>query len=169
MDVLFTPWRYPYIAGQRESAAGCFLCEAAAAPDDAERLVVHVGVHHVVVLNRHPYNNGHLMVAPRMHVASPAAAEPAARAEAWPMVLLCQRVLEMAYAPHGINVGMNLGRVAGAGVPGHYHVHLVPRWEGDTNFMTVTADTRVVPEDLHQTRDRLRPLFAELAASEKAS
>ena len=170
MEVLFTPWRYAYIAGHRkdpeslESATGCFLCDAAAAPDDAERLVVHAAAHHVVVLNRHPYSNGHLMVAPREHVASPQDASLAAREEAWPLLLLCQRVLAAAYRPDGMNVGLNLGKVAGAGVPDHYHVHLVPRWEGDTNFMTSIAETRLVPENLLQTRERLRPLFARLSA-----
>ncbi|HXT51964.1 MAG TPA: HIT domain-containing protein [Thermoanaerobaculia bacterium] len=175
MEVLFTPWRYAYVEGHREirddreSATGCFLCDAAAAPDDPERLVVHAAAHHIVVLNRHPYSNGHLMVVPREHVALPQDASPAARAEAWPLLLLCQRVLAAAYRPDGMNVGLNLGKVAGAGVPDHYHVHLVPRWEGDTNFMTAIADTRLVPEDPLQTRERLRPLFARLAAAEGAS
>ena len=165
MEVLFTPWRYAYIAGTREeSAGGCFLCEAAAEPNEAQRLVVHVAAHHVVLLNRHPYSNGHLLVAPREHVASPLQAAAATRAEAWPLLLLCQRVLEAAYAPDGSNIGMNLGKAAGAGIPDHYHLHVVPRWQGDTNFMTAVADTRLVPEDLLQTRDRLQPLFATLAA-----
>ncbi|HXT21221.1 MAG TPA: HIT domain-containing protein, partial [Thermoanaerobaculia bacterium] len=145
---------------------GCFFCEAAATPDDPERLVVHASEHHVVLLNRHPYSNGHLMVAPREHVAAPLDAGAATQAEAWPMLLLCQRVLAAAYHPDGMNAGLNLGKVAGAGVPDHYHLHVVPRWEGDTNFMTATADTRLVPEDLQQTRDRLRPLFAALSAEE---
>jgi ATP adenylyltransferase len=166
MQVLFTPWRYAYITGQH--ASGCFLCEAAASPDDPERLVVHVTAHHLVLLNRHPYSNGHLMVAPRQHVAEPAAADEGARAETWPLLLLAQRVLAAAYHPDGLNVGMNLGKVAGAGVPDHYHVHVVPRWEGDTNFMTATAHTRLVPEDLLQTRERLRPLFALIAAGNAA-
>jgi ATP adenylyltransferase len=140
-----------------------------AAADDPDRLVVHVAAHHLVVLNRHPYSNGHLMVAPREHVGSPAEASPEAQQEAWPLVVLCQRVLEAAYGPDGMNLGMNLGRVAGAGLPDHYHLHLVPRWQGDTNFMTAIAHTRLVPEDLLQTRERLRPLFARLSAAGKAS
>jgi ATP adenylyltransferase len=163
MNALFTPWRYEYIAGQRDSVTGCFLCDAVATPDDPERLVVHVAAHHIVLLNRHPYSNGHLMVAPREHVASPADASPPAQQEVWPLLLFCQRVLERAYSPNGMNVGINLGKVAGAGLPDHYHVHVVPRWEGDTNFMTAVAETRLVPEDLAMTRDRLRPLFARLA------
>ena len=168
METLFTPWRLAYITSARQHT-GCFLCEAAAAPDDPERLVLHTTASHLVILNRHPYSNGHLMVAPRAHLASPLHAPAAERAELWPVVLLAQQVLEEAYAPDGLNVGLNLGRPAGAGVPDHFHVHLVPRWQGDTNFMTVVAATRLIPEDLEQTRERLRPLFARLAAAGDAA
>jgi ATP adenylyltransferase len=99
------------------------------------------------------------MVAPLAHFASPQEEDEAARAEFWPLVLKVQRVLAGAYSPHGFNLGMNLGKPAGAGVPGHFHFHLVPRWSGDTNFMTVLAEVRLVPEDLRQTRERLRQLF----------
>jgi ATP adenylyltransferase len=164
METLFTPWRLAYITAARHPGTGCFFCEAVTAPDDPERLVVHGTARHLVVLNRHPYSNGHLMVAPREHLASPRHASAEARSELWPLVLLAQEVLEEAYAPDGLNVGLNLGQVAGAGVPDHFHVHLVPRWAGDTNFMTAVGQTRLIPEDLTQTRDRLRPLFARLAA-----
>jgi ATP adenylyltransferase len=167
METLFTPWRFAYISAARQDT-GCFLCEAAAAPDDPERLVIHTAARHLVILNRHPYSNGHLMVAPRAHLASPLAAPPEAQAELWPVVLLAQRVLEEAYAPDGLNMGLNLGLAAGAGVPDHFHLHLVPRWQGDTNFMSAVANTRLVPEDLTQTRDRLRPLFARRAAGDAA-
>jgi ATP adenylyltransferase len=163
MECLFTPWRYAYITEPRESS-GCFLCEAAAAPEDPERLVVHRTPDHLVILNRHPYNNGHLMVAPCAHVSSPLLAEEEERAELWRVVMLAQRVLEEAYRPTGLNVGLNLGRAAGAGVPDHFHVHLVPRWEGDTNFMTAIASTRLIPESLADTRARLEPCFARLVA-----
>jgi ATP adenylyltransferase len=117
--------------------------------------------HHLVMLNLHPYSSGHLMVAPLEHLSSPLESSEEAQAEFWPLVLKCQRVLTQAYAPQGLNLGMNLGKPAGAGVPGHFHFHLVPRWAGDTNFMTVLAEVRLVPEDLRQTRERLRALFAE--------
>jgi ATP adenylyltransferase len=100
------------------------------------------------------------MVAPREHVGSPEASPPEARGELWPLVLRARQVLTAAYAPHGFNLGMNLGQAAGAGVPDHYHFHVVPRWAGDTNFMTALADVRLVPEDLRQSRERLRALFA---------
>jgi ATP adenylyltransferase len=119
-----------------------------------------VASHHLVILNRHPYNNGHMMVAPREHVAAPLLAAPRAQAELWQIVLLAQRVLTEAYDPPGMNVGLNLGTAAGAGVPDHYHVHVLPRWPGDTNFMTAVGQTRLIPESLEQTRERLQPLFA---------
>jgi ATP adenylyltransferase len=161
MDTLFTPWRYAYITGAKPSSGAeeCFFCEAGRHPDEPGRLVVAMAEHHLVMLNLHPYSSGHLMVAPLAHVASPEESPPEARDEFWPLVLKCLRVLSQAYAPHGMNLGMNLGTPAGAGVPGHYHFHLVPRWNGDTNFMTVLAEVRLVPEDLGQTRERMRALF----------
>ena len=129
--------------------------------DDAARLVIHKARHHLVMLTLHPYSNGHIMVAPFEHLASPQESSEGAREEFWPLVLKCQRVLESAYAPHGFNMGINLGTPAGAGVPGHYHFHVVPRWSGDTNFMTVLAEVRLVPEDLGRSRERLQALFAK--------
>lgn len=163
MDVLFTPWRYSYIR-EKPADDDCFFCAAARDPeslDSPDGLLVAKTEHHLVMLNRHPYSNGHLMVAPLSHFASPLEEDAAAQAEFWPLVLRTQRVLGEAYAPHGFNLGMNLGSPAGAGVPGHFHFHLVPRWAGDTNFMTVLAEVRLIPEDLRQSRDRLRALFAK--------
>ena len=164
MDILFTPWRYSYIT-QGTSDPECFLCAAGRRPDDPEGLVVATGRHHLVMLNLHPYSNGHLMVAPFEHFASPQESSPEARAEFWPLVLKSQRILAEAYSPHGFNLGMNLGTPAGAGVPGHFHFHLVPRWNGDTNFMTVVGRTRVLPEELPDTAARLRPIFDRLTAN----
>src|SRR3954471_1714000 len=162
MDILFTPWRYSYIT-EKPPGDDCFFCAAARDPealDSEEGLVVARAEHHLVMLKRPPYSNGHLMVAPLPHFASPQERDGAAQAELWPLVLRAQRVLERAYTPHGFNLGMNLGSPAGAGVPGHFHFHLVPRWAGDTNFMTVLAEVRLIPEDLRQSRERLRALFA---------
>ncbi len=158
MDTLFTPWRYKYISGEKTSS-GCFLCEAAGDSEDAARLVVCRRRHHIVLLNRHPYTNGHLMIAPREHLSAPEEASAEARAELWPTVLEAKRVLERLYAPDGFNIGLNLGRAAGAGVPDHFHLHVVPRWDGDTNFMSVVGGVRLIPEDLDDLRDRLTPLF----------
>lgn len=159
MQTLFAPWRQEYIAQAGAGGEECFFCAAARRPDDPGSLVVWVARHHLVMLNLHPYTSGHLMVAPLVHQGSPGDADAPARAELWPVVLTAQRVLEEAYHPDGFNLGMNLGRAAGAGVPGHYHFHVVPRWAGDTNFMSVLAETRVLPEDLGTTRARLGELF----------
>ncbi len=159
MEILLTPWRYAYITKSAEPTE-CFFCAAARNPDDADGLVVATGSHHLVMLNLHPYSNGHLMVAPLAHLASPQESSEEARAEFWPLVLKSQRVLGAAYQPHGFNMGINLGTPAGAGVPSHYHFHVVPRWNGDTNFMTVLAGVRLLPEDLRHTRERLRALFS---------
>ena len=136
---------------------GCVFCRAATG-DDA--LVVHRGQTAFVILNLFPYNNGHVMVVPRRHIATLGEATADELAELMILVRDAERVLTAAYQPHGINVGLNLGRAAGAGVADHLHVHLVPRWNGDTNFMTVVADARVLPETLEQTAARLRPIFA---------
>jgi ATP adenylyltransferase len=163
MATLFTPWRYEYIKtkGQGE---GCFFCAAACDLDDAERLVVFATSHHLVMLNRHPYTNGHLMVAPLAHQASPRDQGTAAAAELWPLVLAVQEVLDEDLAPDGFNLGLNLGSAAGAGVPGHFHFHVVPRWNGDTNFMGVVAGVRIVPQALDDSCRRLRRSFARFAA-----
>jgi ATP adenylyltransferase len=166
MEVLFTPWRYSYITATSHphndadwGKQGCFLCAASREPEDPDSLVVHATLHHLVVLNRYPYSNGHLMVAPRRHLAEPDSNDPDLCGEFWPLVLRCRGVLERAYSPSGLNMGMNLGTVAGAGVTDHYHFHLVPRWDGDTNFMSVVGRVRLVPEELQETRSRLRQLF----------
>ena len=166
MQTLFTPWRQAYITQQRLDS-DCFFCAAARRPDDPDGLVVAVTPYHLVMLNLHPYSSGHLMVAPLAHVATPEASSPEAQGELWPLVLRARRVLAAAYAPQGFNLGMNLGQVAGAGVPDHYHFHVVPRWAGDTNFMTVLAEVRLVPEDLRQSRERLRALFDQIEEQEE--
>lgn len=164
-QVLYTPWRYAYITGDKSegdaaAAPDCFFCAAGRAGDEPEHLVVHRTDHHLVMLNRHPYSSGHLMVAPLDHVAAPGDASAEAVAELWPLVLRTREVLEAAYSPDGMNLGMNLGAAAGAGVPGHFHFHLVPRWHGDSNFMGVVGGVRLVPEDPFAACARLRRLFA---------
>lgn len=158
METLFAPWRYSYISVST-SPQDCFFCEAAKRLDDAERLVVARTGHHLVLLNRHPYTNGHLMIAPLDHVGDPEQSSVEARAEFWPVVLQAQRAVREVYSPDGFNLGMNLGSAAGAGVPEHFHFHLVPRWSGDTNFMTSIAEVRVSPEDLLEVAEKLRPSF----------
>jgi ATP adenylyltransferase len=138
---------------------GCVLCRARDGADGAERLIVHTGALNFVVMNLFPYNGGHVMVAPKRHVGSLA---EAVQDELGEMMALAQRleaVFREVYKPDGINLGMNLGRAAGAGVADHIHMHLVPRWTGDTNFMTVVGGTRVIPEEPEQACLRLRPFF----------
>src|SRR5688572_22969925 len=163
MERLWTPWRLAYVSGGGESAA-CVFC-AAPEDEDAAPLVLFRGDTCFVILNLFPYNNGHLMIVPRRHVASLADASAEERGELMELTRIAEIALTEAFGPHGMNMGINLGKAAGAGVPGHLHVHVVPRWNGDTNFMTVVGQTRVLPEELPATGDKLRPLFQRLAQS----
>ena len=159
MDVVRSPWRNAYVSRSLEDA-GCVFCKALESASEADSLVVHTGQLAFVVMNLYPYNSGHVMVVPLRHVGG---LGEAAEAELIEMMLLAKRlegVLAQVYRPDGINIGMNLGRTAGAGVPGHIHLHVVPRWNGDTNFMTVVAETRVVPEDPVEACRKLRSHFA---------
>jgi ATP adenylyltransferase len=149
------------VAGSK-SDEGCVFCGAPHLPD-SDSLIVHSGTTAYVVLNLYPYNNGHLMIVPYRHVATLAALEAAELQEIAALTQRSEIALMEAYQPHGLNVGINLGKPAGAGVLDHVHVHVVPRWNGDTNFMTVIADARVLPEHLQDSAARLRPIFARLA------
>ena len=165
MDRLWTPWRLNYVTTSAGTAApACIFC-ATRETLAAEPLVVHVTDLAFVILNKFPYNNGHLMVVPHRHVARLADLDAAELSEVMRLCQLSERVLAREYAPHGFNMGLNLGRSAGAGIDGHLHVHLVPRWTGDTNFISVVGETRVLPEELHMTATRLRPAFSELSQS----
>ena len=146
--------------------SGCVFCDAQ--QNEQSSLIVFHGRTCFVILNLYPYNNGHLMVIPNRHVAS---LEEATSEELGELIALTRRAemaLREAYAPHGMNMGINLGKPAGAGVLDHVHMHIVPRWNGDTNFMTIVGDTRVLPEELAVSAARLRPIFEKLAAAEGA-
>src|SRR5262249_51082204 len=156
--VLFAPWRYEYLVSAKPG--GCIFCDAAASNDAQASLVVHRGKRVFVLLNRYPYTNGHVMVAPYAHEARLSDSSEETQNELIRTVALAERVLAHEYRTDGLNVGINLGAAAGAGVADHYHVHVVPRWQGDTNFMTVAGETRVVPEQLPVTLAKLQPLFA---------
>jgi ATP adenylyltransferase len=158
MRYISAPWRAEYVRRARAPKA-CFLCEAVRARDDRAAGVLFRGRFHIVMLNRFPYNPGHLMIAPRRHVADYAEARPGERAELAELLRTSLRLLRRAYAPQGFNAGMNLGASAGAGVTGHYHLHVVPRWTGDANFMPLVGATKVFIEDLDTTYRKLRPLF----------
>ena len=160
---LWTPWRLAYVSGGDESKV-CIFC-AALDDDDAAPLVLFRGPSCFVILNLFPYNNGHLMVVPNRHVASLGDTTADERVELMDLTRHAEAALTEAYAPHGMNMGINLGKPAGAGVPGHLHMHVVPRWGGDTNFMTVVGQTRVLPEELPATAEKLRPIFERLSRS----
>jgi len=160
MDYLWTPWRYRYIA-EAKNAVGCVFCDAAAADQDEEWLIVQRGVKNFVILNRYPYTSGHVMIVPYLHTADFSGLE---RDTASEMMLLTQRVQAViadVYRPDGFNLGMNLGRSAGAGIADHLHMHLLPRWTGDTNFMTTVSETRLEPEELSVTYTKLRKALVQ--------
>ena len=145
------------------TATGCVFCDSQGG--DQSSLVVFRGRTCFVILNKFPYNNGHLMVVPNRHVASLAGATEEELCELIDLARRAEMALGEAYAPHGLNMGINMGKPAGAGVLDHVHLHVVPRWNGDTNYMTVVGETRVLPEELEQTAEKLRPIFERLAAS----
>ncbi len=156
MDYLWTPWRYRYMAEAAGKQTGCIFCSALEKKDDAETLIVFRGKKNFILLNRYPYTSGHVMIVPYAHIPDLKDCDAETLAE---MMLLAQRVegaLAAAYKPDGFNLGMNLGRAAGAGVTGHVHLHVLPRWIGDANFMSVVGETRVEPEDLRTTYEKLR-------------
>jgi ATP adenylyltransferase len=157
MDYLWTPWRYQYVSDPRKDDR-CIFCEALALADD-QSLIVFRGRKNFVILNRFPYTTGHVMVVPFAHVADLAGCETETLAEMMTVAQRTEQALRATYHPEGFNLGMNLGRCAGAGVAGHLHLHILPRWVGDTNFMTVVAETRVEPEDLATTYSKLRRAF----------
>jgi ATP adenylyltransferase len=165
MDHLWSPWRYQYV-----SSAGavpvdkdnCFFCRSAADPaDDAANLVVLRSERSFVLLNRYPYSTGHLMIAPYAHVASLAETEVTTLEEMMRLAQRCESALRQVYDPDGLNFGFNIGQAAGAGVAGHIHMHGLPRWSGDTSFMTTVGETRVLPEDLATTREKLAAALAD--------
>jgi ATP adenylyltransferase len=163
MEIKWTPWRMPYILSQKDG--GCIFCDKAGQDDDRENLIVWRGQHCFVLLNLYPYNNGHLLVAPYAHVADLAGLDEGTAAE---MAVLAQRslwALRRSLSPQGFNLGMNLGRLAGAGIVDHVHLHIVPRWLGDTNFMPVVGGTKLIPELLEDTYEKVRQAFQEEGSS----
>ena len=160
MDYLWTPWRYQYITNAAGQPGQCIFCAAGSMTgDDRQALVVYRGAHSFVILNRFPYTSGHVMVVPYAHIATPEDLPEDTLSE---MMLLARdavKHLRALYRPDGLNLGMNIGQSAGAGIAGHIHMHVLPRWTGDTNFMTVTGETRVLPEALEATWEKLSTAF----------
>ena len=167
MDHVFAPWRRAWVTSAAASEAGapvrCLFCRVWDEPEcDDENLVVTRGERCLVMLNRYPYTGGHLLVSPREHAASVSALDADTLAELMHVSARAVAVLERTFGAHGFNLGINQGRPAGAGIPDHVHLHVVPRWSGDTNFMTTVSDTRVVSEDLATARQAIRDGFAAL-------
>jgi ATP adenylyltransferase len=159
VDYLWSPWRYSYLTALK-NPEGCIFCAMAASDRDEESLIVFRGAHNFVVLNRFPYTSGHLMVVPYRHIPDLAGLDEAAATELMALVQASERHLRRTYRPDGLNIGMNIGESAGAGIAGHIHMHVLPRWTGDANFMTTVAQTRVLPEEILVTWQRLKEAFA---------
>ena len=158
MDYLWSPWRFQYTS-KANGPVACIFCEKAAQNDDEKNLIIHRATHNFVILNLFPYTTGHLMVAPYHHVPTLAASKDDALMEMILLTKFAQAKLSEIYSPHGLNIGMNLGESAGAGIAGHIHMHVLPRWTGDANFMTTIGETRIIPEDLSVTYRKLAGAF----------
>ena len=160
MERLWAPWRIEYILGPKPDE--CVFCLPQDTSEDQERLVLYRGQFAFVIMNKFPYNNGHLMVTPFRHVSCLTELEDREHQEVGKLVQTCTRILKQVFTPDGINIGLNIGEAAGAGIEEHLHYHLVPRWSGDHSFMAVMAETMVIPEHLRSTYTRLQPYFAQV-------
>jgi ATP adenylyltransferase len=168
MDRLFTPWRFPYVSSLERQAGPCVFCGIGERPEeDASTFVLERAADCFVVLNRYPYPPGHLLVVPYRHAPRMQDLPERTLEEMARLARRGESLLQRAFRPHGFNVGVNLGEAGGAGIEPHLHLHLVPRWRGDTSFMTVTGETRIMPQDLAETYGRLRPLFAAAGEGEE--
>jgi ATP adenylyltransferase len=157
MDFLWSPWRFQYVTNAEE-ATGCVFCQAPGRRDE-DALILYRGRENFIIMNLFPYTTGHLMIAPYAHLAVFADAPKSTTDELMDLAKWCFMILDQVYHPHGFNLGMNIGRAAGAGIADHFHLHLLPRWFGDTNFTTVISETRVLPEDLSATFRKLKGWF----------
>lgn len=160
MERLWSPWRMAYLTNA-EKPEGCVFCRKLAEEKDAENLLVYRGRHAAIIMNLYPYNTGHLMVIPYQHVSSTEELDRDTLMEMMELVNLCIRILRRTMHPDGFNVGINIGRAAGAGIAEHVHIHIVPRWTGDSNFLTILGQTRVIPELLEDTYRRLTAALQE--------
>ncbi len=160
MDKLWAPWRMKYIKeGIDKPEDGCIFCTKPMETDDRRNLILYRGKTAYVICNKFPYNNGHLMAVPYLHTCSLDDVNDACSLELWKLVVLSRNMLAKAFSPDGFNIGLNLGRVAGAGIDAHLHVHIVPRWNGDVNFMPVIGETKVISQSLEETYEALKGKF----------
>lgn len=158
MDYLWSPWRYQYVSSASPDEP-CLFCRIAAEPEDQKNYVLLRAERNFLLLNRFPYTSGHLMIAPYAHVATLEGADPRTLEEMMRLAQRAETVIRAVYRAGGFNVGLNIGQMAGAGIAGHLHMHVLPRWTGDVNFMTAVGETRVLPEDLETTYERLLAAF----------
>ncbi len=161
MKHLWTPWRYKYISAAQNKNE-CIFCLAREAKDNKDCYILYRGEHNIIILNVYPYTSGHMMIAPYKHIASPLESNKDQIMEMSELMLKSLGFLNEIYSPGGFNIGMNIGRCAGAGFYEHFHLHVLPRWEGDTNFMATLSETRLIPEDLDQTYEKLLIKFISL-------
>lgn len=161
MKQLWCPWRLEYILGPKPDS--CVFCLPSHTEEDEERLVLYRGRWNFVIMNKYPYNNGHLMVTPYRHLMNLCDLHPEEATEAMQLLQNCTAILQQCFSPQGVNIGLNLGEAAGAGIREHLHFHLVPRWNGDSSFMAILDEVRVVPEHLRSTYAALKPFFAGLS------
>ena len=159
MENLWSPWRMKYISGESNPGGECIFCSFPKQQDGPENLIVHRGENAYAILNRYPYTTGHLMIVPFLHVPSIEDLTPIVRAEMMELVSQALGVLREAYHTEGFNVGINMGSAAGAGIAEHAHIHIVPRWGGDTNFMSTIGETRVLPEELEESFKRISSIW----------
>jgi ATP adenylyltransferase len=163
MDYLWTPWRFAFVTG--EKASGCIFCDLPKLGDDEKAGIVYRGQHCFIILNAFPYTSGHVMVVPFLHLDELQKLPVAVAHEMIELTQRMERVLRQAYRPEGINLGMNIGKAAGAGVAGHVHMHVLPRWAADSNFLSVVGETRILPETLDQTYAKLKAALGSPASS----
>ncbi|MBI5234761.1 MAG: HIT domain-containing protein [Deltaproteobacteria bacterium] len=159
MNRLWAPWRAEYV--QSGEKAGCIFCVAANSASTADNHVLYAGRLSVVMMNKFPYNSGHLLIAPARHVGDLPGLTDEEAADSHKLIVACLGALSNVYKPHGFNIGLNLGRAAGAGIEAHLHTHVVPRWNGDVNFMPVLSDVKVMPEHIAAAYEKLKPFFSE--------
>jgi ATP adenylyltransferase len=157
MKNLYAPWRYSYIL--KEKTKGCILCKKYKANLDEQNLIVKRGKLAYILMNLYPYNNGHLMIAPYRHIAKLSSLDDDELFELMKLAQLSEKVLEKVYHPDGFNMGINIGKVAGAGINDHLHLHIVPRWDGDTNFLAAIGETKVIPESIEDAYKKLKNAF----------
>jgi ATP adenylyltransferase len=167
MDHLWTPWRMSYIRGEKKPVTGCVFCNKINGADDEEHIVAR-SAQVYVTLNRYPYNNGHLMIVPYAHIESQEAMPPEALTDLMLTTNRALAALRRLYNPQAFNLGANIGAVAGAGIAEHYHFHIVPRWQGDANFMSTVANTRVIPDSIDNTYRELKRIWQELYGDERS-